>query len=612
MAIMFKKLIRLTENDIKQMVIESIRLLTEDNYFGVVSTEPSTGLEFEIPAYYEDEIVHFKSKLLELKRKAISAGGDLNISIKTVQGPVKKTQTDDYGNSNDVVVMEDLVHFSVEPSTPVIQMDGYRYIGSIVPLSIEVDGETQESMIVSLSKEFEGNDELRNELKKSSMRMTCDGCHREASRGIYYCFIEDSTGRVLKLGSKCAAKYFGIEVGHKIQTLFNALSKLGEEPYVIYDPYGFPIDKIREPSTSSLGETLRGIDAFEFNNMIMRGCMAIAEYGPYCNMKTSMTHAITLEGLIGNARAECTGGFRNTHFDADLYRIKLERLKEKYPELFELRKQAQELANTFMSEGAKFFFNLEPRSEFDEKIKNIGLLICGGAIQKKQIGKFSYLNFIPYCISRFFKDKADKDPSNAGNVVKPLAPFNGVKQFDVKITSVDKKQTRNGKDYYKAIAVTKDNEEVSWNIFRGEPPFKRGDNIQIEGSYNPTYKSLDNVKLIEATAQPSEEQVQEINYPADGTRYKKENFSIIKLTPTYLIVKNVKDNCEYYISNVAEAYGYYGVTREKFDLSQLSVGDNVTLTGTVASYVSQRTGKKGYKLLRVAGLPPSGKRLSDY
>lgn len=609
---MSKKIIKLTENDIRQLVIESLRMLSNDNDSGIVSTGPSTGLEFEIPAYYDYEIKHFKAKLMEIKRKAISSGGDLNISIKTIQAPVKRIQEDERGRPKEVIVMEDFIHFSVEPSTPVIKMDGYRYIGSIVPLSITIDGESKESMIVSLSKEFEGNDELRDELKNSSMRMTCDGCHREASRGIYYCFIEDSTGKVLKLGSKCASKYFGIDVGTKIQSLFYALSSLGQEPYVMYDPDGFPVDKIREPRTAQLREMLDESEIMQFDNMIMRGCMAIVEYGPYCNMKTSMTHATMLEDLISNARRDSIVRYPNPHFDSNLFLIKLQQLNKRYPELFEFRKKAQELSSTFMSEGASFFFQLEPKSEFDEKIKNIGLLICGGSIQKKQIGKFRYLNFIPYCVSRFFKDKADKDPSNAENVVKPLAPFTGVKQFDVKVTNIDKKQTRAGNDYYKAIGVTKDNEEVSWNIFRGEPTFKMGDNIQIVGSYNSTYKSLDNVKVLESNVQTSAEKEQEINYPEDGARYKKENFSIIKLTESYLVVKNMKDNCEYYISNVAEAYGYYGVTREKFDLSQLAVGENVTLSGTVASYVSRRTGQKGYKLLRVSGLPPSGKILEDY
>jgi hypothetical protein len=610
---MNRRIIRITEGDIKQMVMESIRMLTEHEGLGGHSSSASEGLEFEIPMYNDYEIAHFKAKLLELKRKAISAGGDINFTITTVTAPVEKIVEDGRGGKKKEVVMEDFAHFNIVPSTPAIQMPGYKYIGSIVPMSIDIDGEKKETMIVSLSKEFEGNDELRNELKNSSMRMTCDGCHREASRGIYYCFIEENSGRVLKLGTQCAAKYFGIDVGKKIQILFSALASLGNEPYVIYDPDGFPVDKIREPRTGTLQSEMDKGEAIQFQNMILRGCMAIAEYGPYCNMKTSMTHATTLENLMDNARKQSIFGYgEKARFNEHVYKMKIEELKEQYPELFEFRKQALELSHTFMSEGAKFFFYLEPQSEFDEKIKNIGLLITGGSMQKKQIGKFSYLNFIPYCVSKFFKAKADSDPANAENAVKPLAPFDGLKQFDVTVTTLDKKQTRNGKDYYKAIAVTSDNEEVSWNIFRGEPTFNRGDKLRISGTYNQTYRSLDNVKVLGVgNEQPQAEATVEINYPADGTRYRNENFNIIKLTQNYLVVKNVRDNCEYYISNVSEAYGYYGVTREKFDLSQLAVGDNVTLTGTVASYVSQRTGQKGYKLLRVSGLPQSGKRL-DY
>ena len=610
---MKRNVLRLTESDIVRLVAESVKILTEENKaVGGGSGEASEGVEFEIPLNNESEIAHFKSKLLWLKRKAVSAGGDVNFTVKTVKAPVKVRQKDESGIPREVIVMEDFAHFTIIPSTPVIQMEGYKYIGSIVPLAINVDGEFKESMIVSLSKEFEGNDELRNELKNSSMKMTCDGCHRETSRGIYYCFLEEKTGRVLKLGSKCASKYFGIDVGNKIQSLFSALSSLGEEPYVIYDPDGFPVDKIRYPRMDTIESQMCDSEALEFQNMIMRGCMAIAEYGPYCNMKTSMTHAQTLEDLLGRARNDSyvrRGG--DYKFDSHLYKVKVDRLKEQYPELFQLREKATQLSNEFFSEGAKYFYYMDPATEFDEKIKNIGLLICGGLIQKKQIGKFSYMNFIPYCVSRFFKDKADKDPANAENVVKPITPFDGVKQFNVKVTNIDKKQMRNGGDYYKVMATTSDNESVSWNIFRGEPTFKVGDKITIEGSYNQRFKSLDNVRVQQAQdANTNGGQAVEVTYPADGTRYRNANFVITKLTNTYLRVKNTADNCEYYINNVSEGYGYYGVTKEKFDLGGLNEGDNVTLTGTVASYVSQRTGQKGYKLLRVSGLPASGRVIS--
>ena len=42
----------------------------------------------------------------------------------------------------------------------------------------------------------------------------------------------------------------------------------------------------------------------------------------------------------------------------------------------------------------------------------------------------------------------------------------------------------------------------------------------------------------------------------------------------------------------------------KFDVSGLSEGQVVTLTGTVGSYQS-KSGKVGHKLLRVKGLPPA-------
>ena len=602
---MTKKVIRLTEQDIRNMVFESIRMITEAENGEGATNDASQVIEFEIPMLDEDALIHFKNKLMQLKKTALSIGGDIDIKISTVKGKVKREAWDsNTGTVRGVYRDEELAHFAIVPYTPIIKKSGYKYIGSIVPMVVNFDDKSEETMIVSLSNEFKGNDELRSELQKSSMRMTCDGCHRETSRGIYFCFMEESTGKVLKFGSKCAAKYFGIDVGKKVQSLFNGLMSLGNEPYVIYDPDGFPMDKIREPRLSSLAKTQGDRENAEMDNMILRGCMAIAEYGPYCNMKTSMTHAKTLEDLLKNASNSCYD--YNGNFDRDLYQIKVEQLRKNYSELFALRAEAIKLANEFSSEGAKFFFNMTPKSEFDEKIKGIGLLICGGLIQKKQIGKFNYLNFIPYCVSKFFKDKADKDPQNADKVTKPIEPFNGMKTFNVTVSNIDTKQTRYGKNFYKVFAITDNKEEVTWNIFRGEPPFTKGDNIEISASYNYQYKSLDNVKIVsEVQKNDKNEQENEINYPVDGTRYKKERFIIQKLEPTYLVVKCERDNCEYYISNVSQGFGYYGVTREKFDLTQLSIGERVTIDGTVASYISQRTGKKGYKLLRVTGLPKS-------
>ena len=590
----------INEQYIMDVVCETIRLITESGNDEVVTNVSSQSIEYEIPMLDELAISHFKDKLMQLKRSALSIGGDIDIKITTVKGPVERE-----GGVNE----EELAHFTITPYMPIIKKSGYKYIGSVVPLFIEIDGKSQETTIVTLSKEFEGNDELRSELQNISMTMTCDGCHRESSRGIYFCFLEDVSGKVLKFGAQCAAKYFGIDVSKKIQLLFNALSSLGKEPYVIYDPDGFPIDKIRNPRMSSISDTSSYYEKKEMHDMIIKSCMAIAEYGPYCNMKTSMVHGQTLEDLMSNARKECYDIYRKK-LDYRLYDIKLSKLKEQYPDLFKFREEAIKLSNEFLTDGAKFFFNMQPTIEFDEKIKGIGLLICGGQIQKKQIGRFSYINFIPYCVSKFFKSKADEDPQNADRVTKRVEPFDGIKTFNVTISNIDTKQTRNGKNYYKVFAITDNREEVNWNVFREEIPYRKGDKLKISALYNFQYKSLDNVKIVDEVHSNYEKvPSNEIQYPADGTRYKKEAFIIQKLEPSYLVVKCKRDNCEYYISNVSEAYGYYGVTTEKFDLSKLSIGEQVIIDGTVSSYISQRTGKRAYKLLRVTGLPKSGKEI---
>lgn len=585
-------------------VVESVlnryvNLIIEQNE---MSNEATSTMTFLIAAEEEYELSHFNSKLNQLRRTALTAGGNIDIQTKPIK---RKTKNKDGSYS-----MRNYIEYSITPSVAVLQVPGYKFVGTITPMQVIVPNdegtgiETHETMLTSLSNEFEGNDELNDILKQSSARMVCDGCHRETTRGVYYCFMEERTGNIKKLGGQCAAKYFGIELSNKIRLLFDALKHLGEEPYVMYDPDGFPMDKIVEPRLGSLYNSLSDKDAKDFDDKVIEASMAIAQYGASCNMKSSLGLGQQYVSVLDKCRVMALNP--NGQLNREIYRRNVERAKEEHPELFALREKSYEIQNEFQRYGSKFFLNFEPKTEFEEKLKNIGLLICGGLIQKKQIGKFSYLNFIPYCVQLYFKDKEAKDPNNIQNQVAPIQPFSGTKQFTVTIDTVDKKQTRNGGIYYTVLAVTKDNELVKWFVFNNDTPeYQRGSTININAIYNNKFNTLDNVQLIGGNnSQTGGVQEKAVTYPEDGYRYSNAPFEIVKLNNDYFVVKNKNDNAEYYISNISSGFGYYDTTHMKFDVSGLSEGQVVTLTGTVGSYQS-KSGKVGHKLLRVKGLPPA-------
>lgn len=599
------KIIRLTESDIKAIVKESICSLILKEGASDDSNKSST-LHYAVMESNEYEVTHFKEKLFQLKRTAESAGAELEIDMKRIIRPARVEVCDPISNTKKHVTKNvPFVEFSITPNMPNIQVPNHKYIGSVVPMYVDYmdNGKivSKETTLVTMSSEFAGNDAVKKLLQNSSFNMVCDGCHREATRGIYYCFFDLTTRTVKKLGSKCASKYFGIDVSNKVATLFAALSHLGEEPYVIYDEEGFPIDKVQTPKLGSIEGQMSQIDKNKFEDKIIAACMAIAKYGPTCNMKQSLLIGNQYISIKNQCRIDSMYWSGNVKkFNKEMFAQKMEEAKHQYPDLFQIYEDSKDLKYEFLSSGLKFFVEFEPNSEFEEKIKNIGMLICGGRIQKKQIGKFSYENFIPYCVSTFFKYKEMNNTESIKNKIKPIEAFSGRKVLNVQIESIDKKQTSTNKIYYQAVAVTDNNELVKWYVFNEQQPsYKRGSKIQIQASYNTKFKSLDNVIDITNTTS-KEQQAQSVQYPEDGFRYKNAPFTILKLAPTFLLVKNNNDNSEYFISNQAGGFGYHDSIRPKFDLDNYREGDVVNLSATTASY--QGKNGLGHKLLRVQGL----------
>lgn len=594
---MNKQIIRLTESEFKTIIKESVyRILKEQDGREMFA---EGDLTFYIPKHQIEEISHFLQKIGQVSNMAKkSQCGSIKVNTET---EVKQINDIDE-NGKRVLKDVEFLKIIVTPTVPNIQVAGYKYLGTITPMVLEINGETKEHMMVSLSEEFAGNDHYEQILKQSSQVMKCDGCNRERARGIYFCFLEEKTGNVMKLGGSCAARYFGVDVATKVKDLFVALSKLGSNsPYVIYDPDGFAAGQYTDPVMSELRRVLGSQEKGQLEDAIMRGCWAIAEHGVNCHMKTSMGGAEIYESIVTLCARNATS-YKSDKINPVIYKRLLDEEKKKNPKIFKIHDDARELMYEFLKNGLQYFYEMQPKSDFEKKVQDIGLLITGGMIQKKRLNFEKYINFIPYCVQTYFKSKESSDPTKP-DTPKFISPFDGYKKMNVTIDTVEKKQTKTMKNYYAVIATTDNNEIVKWNIWDSEPYYRMGDKITIVATYNPKYNTLENVKTDKVENDLQSNNMDVITYPESGFRYMNKDFTIVRLTPKFLVVKNNQDNCEYYISNFKEAFGYYDVASFKFDLDGLNEGSEITLTGTVKSYKKQ-DGTTGYSLIRVKGLPP--------
>ena len=592
----------LTEKRISYILKESIKKILFENDNVV---EETSSLTFDIIKHDSRAINHFLRKIAQLNAWAQKYNcGEVNVETKEVTKGVK----DKYGK----IIPTQFIEIKVIPTLTEIKVEGFEFLGVITPMKVYIDQEEKEHIMVSLSSEFEGNDYYEKLLKDSSMTMKCDHCNRERMRGLYLCFINKNTGEIKKMGNSCAKKFFGIDVSSKLKEFFSALSNLGNDPYVRHDNEGFEDGRYDNPVLSDLWSLLDKHDEENLENMIIRGTTAIIEHGVNCHMKSSMGSAIGFENLIEKIKLEATD--KHWHVNYDILHNLLEKAEQKYPESFALYRQAKELMYDFLKGGAKFFYYWKPESAFQKNLQDAGLVITGGVLQKKRMRFSKYFNLVPYCVQEYFKYKAANDPT-AGPQPVPIEPFDGAKDFIVKIDTVDKKQTRYGKDYYFIIGITEENEIVKWNMINDQPNFKRGDIINITATYNSRFNYLDDVKIISNEPEPEsnveKEEEEVIEYPDNGYRYRNSAFTIVKLKDTFLVVKNNTDKCEYYIGNITGGFSYYDDRRYKFDLDNLNVGSIITIDGTVKSY-TKKDGSIGYSLIRVKGLPKSNKLYGSY
>jgi hypothetical protein len=597
--------IKLTESDIHDAILESIKnylfedTTTDNNENGVNKIEDEYTYTVEVTDKGEDK--HFLFKVLQLKGLAKTLGIDIQI------------KTNEFVQENDEGEKQKFVTFNIVPSMPEIKVQGYKYIGSVIPCEIEsTDKEnpykrTNTKSIVTASREYKNNQQVINILRDCATVMKCDGCHRERARGIYYCFFEEATRQIRKFGAQCAHKYFGIDINKKIESLFQGLRLLGNEPYAIYDEYGDLIVKYDNPQMGGI----TGIDNKEYDeiyNSIIKACMAIVKYGPRCRMKYSMEDGEKYFIILKKIKEEAHKNRDGIISVETKEKWARDEYMKKYPHLFQLAEDAKPLVQEFFSNALEFFSQYKPNNDFEEKILNAGLLLGGAHVQKKVMPTRLVTSFAPYCVSVYYQAKDINEKQGQGQSQQPqsIQPFTGTRQFTVKIQTIEERTARTGSKFYTITAITQNNEQCRWNIFRNTPTFHIGDIINISAQYNEQYRNLENV-MVGDNEINSEIERKQLKYPEDGYRYKNAPFTIILLKQEFFKVKNNQDGCEYYINNVQNTYDAYIY---KFATSQLHEGETLPITGTVKSYQNRR-GETSYKLERVLGLHRSGRIVND-
>ena len=623
------------------MKITKIILETIDKYVSLMLEEEERGsktivddIQMAIPSTLEDVVSHFSQKLSKLKAKVASAGATITIDTQTyapakgelpscIRFPFPTWVTDEMGNDgtswkySNFNGRDEYVIFTISINTPEAKLDGYTYIGSVVPMKLFINGQDVEEMMATVSNEFKGDESIMNAVKASTSKMRCDGCGTNRERGIYHCFL-DPNGNVKKFGSNCAAKAFGIDISQNISMIFDGLysifSPIGRNGGV-YDEFG---EYIGQSSSITSLLSIISKNQYEENDFwdyMNRGCTAVLLYGPNCKMKVSMNDAIRYEELMKRIKADCTNKYGQLLYGK--YCAKVSEAKAKYPQMFETRKKSQEMAEQFLSNGMEFFYTMEPQNDFEEKVRNIGLFITGAKIYKKTIGKFrNYNNFVPYCVQKYFQHVAAQNPESNTIKEKPIEPFTGEKTLTVTIESMDERMTRNGKPYHVVMGKTPNGEIVKWNMWQDKKmDIKRGDTIKISAIYSDRWNTLEDVKWLDkpVAQEPQQAVHQEPQYPEDRFRYSTQPFTIVKIQKHFewFVVKNVNDGCEYYVDNIGGGFAYNDSPYYKYNLDGLTQNSTINIAATVSSY-HKRDGSTGHKLLRIKGLEKDGTRVDSY
>ena len=452
---------------------------------------------------------------------------------------------------------------SANAAMPDLKVEGYTYIGSVVPL-------VDDYALVAPSKEFKDNFEVLDKIKTTVAREKCAGCNRVAERGVYYVFREDATGDLKKFGSNCAKRYLGISVDASVNKVFTYLyNAIQAEGMFLYG------------SEEGFGGGGRGGD------WRPRGYDEVAA-------------ACTYFALFGIPEARFSFKYCNEYNQLHTYYMTIDAKEPSYTSFQEEVNNNQVKINSYIS---SFYSNIydfcqsfNAQSDFDESVKSHGLFL-GGVNVTKAAARYFRPGIYPYVALKYFQAKRDE-----GIEVTSVEEFYGTKPFDVTILNKDEKRRAEGNGVYLQIyAKTDNNEYIAWCQDEDNPSLAIGKKATVYGEYggeNGKYCMLRRVKVMGESEIQQRDERAAVVYPEDGTRLRSVEMTVLKSSANYVIFKD-ENGCEYFVSNTRK--NRYGEV-EGFVVQEwaqvFKPGNTIRLTGTVNSYVD-RFGETKHTLKRV-------------
>jgi hypothetical protein len=398
------------------------------------------------------------------------------------------------------------------------KLGGYRFVGVVCPYT-NAESEDADALYadVKLTDEFKQNATLADYLKKISAKIKCDGCGKKTSRSYYYVFM-DKNDKLVFYGRNCAAKIFGIDVAEKLYNYMLGLNKLGEEFARPWEGGNVPGDDIKRIMSIMIEDRILGTNRkFDYREILDRADRIRA-------YETVPKWAWPSDGQ-GNSSAS----------DGEFYMTNTVQLNA--------------FLADFLTNGGEFFrtFDQGRTSEFLEKVKVIGINLTSGDDQALKSSSHRWA--VPYALQIYFSAKISRQKMEAqreeGAVAEQYPQFNGYKAFDCVILHMEKKQSRNGREYMVVQAATEENGAkygIQWFLWDWSSDLFEGKRLTVSGTYskynskNSLFTTLDNVKMTDGADTPEERAQAQTSSVEIGQRLKGEQVKVKKVFDRSIVV----------------------------------------------------------------------------
>jgi hypothetical protein len=211
--------------------------------------------------------------------------------------------------------------------------------------------------------------------------------------------------------------------------------------------------------------------------------------------------------------------------------------------------QLNGLLADFLTNGNEFFrtFDQGRTNDFTEKVKVVGINLTSGDDQALKSASHTWA--VPYALQMYFSAKISRQKLEAqkeeGSVAAQYPQFGGYKTFDCVILHMERKKSKNGRDYIVVQAATEENGTkygIQWFLWDWSGDLFEGKRITVSGIYSKytskssLFTTLDNVQMTDGADTPEEKAQAQTNKIDVGQRLKNEQVKVKKVFDRSIIV----------------------------------------------------------------------------